>query len=114
MNGTIGTDHGQGGGLFVLSNNSDILSSWTGGVYGKIQTSLERSDWLTTGIDYRTVYSKIIDALYGIPEGSFFPDFSRTFDDEISVEPTDLPLMHTVYQGASDTKVIPVIKFQAS
>ncbi len=60
MNGTAGTDHGQGGGIFVISNDPNIQSSMTGSFYGNSNIQKEKNNWLSPGIDYRSVYGKVL------------------------------------------------------
>lgn len=97
--------------MFVLSNNSDILSSLTGSIYGDINIGKERDNWLSPGIDYRSVYGRIIDKIYGIPEGTYFPNYTRTLEDDLSSERAVLPLLHTEFYSTSNSKLIPYIKF---
>lgn len=63
------------------------------------------------GIDYRTIYGKIINALYGIPDGTFFQNFTRKLEDDVSQEPAKIKLLHTSYTASNDTRVIPNTRF---
>lgn len=100
--------------MFVLTNNPTILSSMTGTIYGGINTALERDDWLSPGIDYRNVYGRIMSGIYGIPEGSFFSNYrDRTLEDDLSLDPAELPLLHTEFVSTSNTKLLPYVKFYA-
>lgn len=64
VNGDLGTDHGQGGGMFVISNNPTLQSNLPAKIYGSMDLLHEKNDWLGVGIDYRSVYGKIYNALY--------------------------------------------------
>lgn len=72
VNGDVGTDHGQGGGMFVISNNANLVSSLPSKVSGNISIKNAKDNWLGVGIDYRSVYGKIYEALYGVSGPSFF------------------------------------------
>lgn len=111
INGTIGTDHGQGAGMFIFTNNSSLLSNWTGSVYGQIKTSKERDNWLSPGIDYRSIYGDIMSSLYGIPQGTFFKGYTGTLADDLSAEPASLNLLHTEFVAPNDSAVYPYVKY---
>lgn len=72
VNGDLGTDHGEGGGMFVLSNNPTLQASLPEKIYGKMDLLREKSDWLGVGIDYRSVYGKLYNALYGLSDSNYF------------------------------------------
>jgi len=44
VNSTAGTDHGNGGGMFVLTSNPELRSYFGSGIYGKMSQYWERSD----------------------------------------------------------------------
>lgn len=87
VNGDLGTDHGQGGGMFVLTNNPTLQSNLPNKVYGKMDLLREKSDWLGVGIDYRSVYGKIFNALYGLSDSNYFTSISRFEDNTDSTGP---------------------------
>jgi len=113
VNGTDGTDHGNGGGSIVISSNPQVLDSMSGShIYGKLRMGKERDDWLSSGIDQRALYGRIFDAIYGIPEWTFFPGFTRTLDQELSLDPAVAPLLHTTYRTMHDNRAMPVVRFK--
>lgn len=71
-NGTIGTDHGQWGGMFVLSTNPTLKNSLSWNMYGKLSVEKEFRDRFGVGIDYRAVYGKILQSLYNINPENYF------------------------------------------
>lgn len=87
VNGDLGTDHGQGGGMFVISNNPTLQTNLPQKVYGKMDLLHEKSDWLSVGIDYRSVYGKIFNALYGLSDSNYFTSMSRLDDNINSTAP---------------------------
>jgi Protein of unknown function (DUF1501) len=74
MNGDMGTDHGNGGGMYVISSNKNLLNSLPSSTYGNMSIQNARGNYLGVGIDYRSVYSKIYNSLYGIDGPTFFQD----------------------------------------
>jgi hypothetical protein len=46
VNGDLGTDHGEGGGMFVISNNPALQSNLPNKIYGGMNLLREKSDWL--------------------------------------------------------------------
>lgn len=72
VNGDLGTDHGEGGGMFVISNNPTLQSNLPNKIYGNMDLLREKSDWLGVGIDYRSVYGKIFNSLYGLSDSNYF------------------------------------------
>jgi hypothetical protein len=105
MNGTAGTDHGQGGGMFVISNDPNVQSSMTGSFYGRSDLQKERNNWMSPGIDYRSVYGKVLGSLFGVPEKGFFKKFYGSLENDISTAPSVIKLLRTQYRATSDTVV---------
>lgn len=77
VNGDLGTDHGEGGGMFIISNNPALQSNLPQKIYGNTDLLHEKSDWLSVGIDYRSVYGKVFNALYGLSDSNYFTSRSR-------------------------------------
>ncbi len=71
-NGWVGTDHGQWGGMFVLSTNNTLKNQLPQKVYGKLSLEKEYEDWFWVGIDYRAIYSIILQSLYNINPENYF------------------------------------------
>lgn len=83
-NGDLGTDHGEAGGMFVLSNNQNFLSSVPQKVSGNLSFAHAKDNWLGVGIDYRAVYGKIFQSLYGLTPATYFGKDIK-LEDEIAV-----------------------------
>jgi uncharacterized protein (DUF1800 family) len=111
MNGTYGTDHGQGGGMFVLTSNPDLRNTFSGSVYGNIRLGMERTPWATPGIDYRSVYGKILSTLYASPADAFFKKYSGKLEDNLSETPSKYSLLHNQYRAVSDGSLAIATKF---
>jgi len=58
--------------MFVLTTNPNLKSQLPEKVYGDLSIAKEASDWFGVGIDYRAVYSKILQSLYGMNPDSYF------------------------------------------
>ena len=101
VNGDLGTDHGEGGGMFVLSNNQAFLSSVTSKVSGNISLRNAQENWLGVGIDYRSVYGKIYKALYGVSDISHFGSVNNLATD-VSITPARTALTRTEYRANND------------
>lgn len=97
VNGDLGTDHGQGGGMFVISNNPTLQSNLPAKVYGNMDLLHEKNDWLGVGIDYRSVYGKVYNALYGVSDSAYFTQTSR-FEDNISAAGSKISLANRIYR----------------
>ncbi len=55
--------------MFVLTSNPDLIRSWSGKkVLGTANLLQERANWLSPGIDYRSIYGKILSSLFRVPE----------------------------------------------
>ena len=74
VNGDLGTDHGEGGGMFVISNNPTLQANLPNKIYGGMDLLHEKNDWLGVGIDYRSVYGKIFNSLYGLSDSNYFTE----------------------------------------
>ncbi|MDD3144606.1 MAG: DUF1800 family protein [Candidatus Gracilibacteria bacterium] len=64
MTGSMGTDHGKGGGMFIISNNKDVLQNLDKKVYGNLSFKNGYENWLGVGIDYRAVYYSLMKYIY--------------------------------------------------
>lgn len=110
VNGDLGTDHGEGGGMFVISNNPTLQSNLPNKVYGGMDLLHEKSDWLGVGIDYRSVYGKIYNALYGLSDSSYFTSTNR-LEDNMDINPPKFALarneFRSGYNSANARLVIP-------
>ncbi len=111
VNGDLGTDHGEGGGMFVLSNNTSLLSSLSSKVYGNISLRNAKDDWLGVGIDYRSVYGKIYKALYGVSDTAHFGSISDLSKD-VSTTPAKVAFYRPEYRSLNDNNVRLNIKFK--
>lgn len=67
INGSNGTDHGQGGGMILLSNVLRLPE-----MTGTITPSTDSHNWTNVQIDERDVWSTIFNQLYGIPQNELF------------------------------------------
>lgn len=64
VNESAWTDHGMGGWIFMITNNSTLKTELPENVYGNISIEKEPLNYLWVGIDYRAIYSRILYALY--------------------------------------------------
>lgn len=101
VNGDLGTDHGQGGGMFVLSNNQALLSSLSSKVYGNLSLKNAKNDWLGIGIDYRSIYGKIYKSLYGVSDTAHFGSINDLSKD-ISANPANVALFRREFKALND------------
>lgn len=104
VNGDLGTDHGEGGGMFVISNNPTLLTSLNQKVYGNISVTKAKNNWLGVGIDYRSVYGKIYNALYGVSDTAHFGSTNELAKD-ISLDPVKAALTRYEYRSNNDNNV---------
>ena len=73
--------------MFVLTTNPVLRETWKEKtVFGNANLFWERENWLSPGIDYRTIYRKILSALYRVPEKGFFTAYEREYADDFSDE----------------------------
>lgn len=104
VNGDLGTDHGEGGGMFVISNNPTLLTSLDKKVYGNISVTKAKNNWLGVGIDYRSVYGKIYNALYGVSDSAHFGSTNELAKD-VSLDPVKAALTRYEYRSNNDNNV---------
>ncbi len=67
INGSNGTDHGQGGGMVILSNVLHLPE-----MTGTITPSTDTHNWTNVQVDERDVWSTIFNNLYGLPQNTLF------------------------------------------
>lgn len=101
VNGDVGTDHGEGGGMFVLSNDSNLLNALPQKTYGNLSFKNSKDNWLGVGIDYRSVYGKIYKALYGLSDTNYFGETADLAKD-VDETPPHFALMRPEYKANND------------
>ncbi|NDK07809.1 DUF1800 family protein [Candidatus Gracilibacteria bacterium] len=102
-NGTIGTDHGEGGGYFILTSNNSLKTALPDKVIGKLSPEKEIDDWFGTGIDYRSIYSKILTSLYNIDATNYFFAPYRLDDDLNTTIPNPVFLRREVRHSSTNS-----------
>lgn len=58
----------------------------------------EKYDWLSVGIDYRSMYGKIFNALYGVSDSFYFTDVNR-LEDNIETTAPKFTLARNEFQS---------------
>lgn len=64
INASDWTDHGKWGWMFIISNNNNINTNLNKKVYWNLSFKDSESNWLWVWIDYRSVYSSLMQLLY--------------------------------------------------
>ncbi len=67
INGSNGTDHGQGGGMVILSNVLHLPE-----MTGIITPSTDQHNWTSVQVDERDVWATLFNNLYGLPQDKLF------------------------------------------
>lgn len=96
-NGDLGTDHGDGGGMYVVTSNQALRTALQSGVYGNQSIKYAKNNSLGVGIDYRSVYGLIFKALYNLDPSTYFASSVDLFKD-ISMEKNTVSLYSKTYQ----------------
>ncbi len=63
-NSSLWTDHGKWGWMFILSNNQQFKEKFPEKIYGNLSFKNAKNNRLWVWIDYRTIYSNILNSLY--------------------------------------------------
>lgn len=71
VNGSAGTDHGNAGGMMVLSNEGAKLRIPS--MAGNIDLATEPNNWLQTKIDVRAAWNTFMEDIFGIDITQTFP-----------------------------------------
>ncbi len=90
------TDHWEWGGYFVLTTNNSLKNNLPNKVIWKISPEKEIDDWFWTGIDYRSIFSKILTSLYNIDATNYFFAPYNLDDDLNTVLPNPVFLRREV------------------
>jgi len=64
INSSMWTDHWQWGWMFIISNNKNLLAKLNKKVYWNMSFKNAKDNWLWVWVDYRSVYSSILQLLY--------------------------------------------------
>lgn len=97
INTTDGTDHGMWGWMFIFTNNANLKAKLNSGVYGNLSFVNASGNWLGVGIDYRSVYSTILEELYG-HDISGALGWEYNIDDYIDDTPVEISLLREEYE----------------
>lgn len=100
VNGSLGTDHGDGWWMIVISSNANLRNMLQNGTYGNMSIKNAKSNSLGIGIDYRSVYGSIFQSLYNIDGKWYFNDATISLDDDISMDPNEVSLLSYSYQAS--------------
>ncbi|MBP9779822.1 DUF1800 family protein, partial [Candidatus Gracilibacteria bacterium] len=106
VNGSLGTDHGDGGGMIVISSNANLRNMLQDGTYGNMSIKNAKSNSLGIGVDYRSVYGSIFQSLYNIDGKSYFNDPTISLTDDISMDPNEVSLLSYSYQASGKNIVM--------
>ncbi|MEA3304742.1 MAG: DUF1501 domain-containing protein, partial [Patescibacteria group bacterium] len=112
VNGSNGTDHGQGGGYFILSNNESFQDELDENIYGEMNLEKEKSNWLSVGIDYRSVFVKILTSLYDVSEDYFEEVFD--FEGYIKPQAPKIYSLRTEFKRYNNSRPHARIKFSVA
>lgn len=109
-NGSIGTDHGEWGWYFILTTNPSLKTALPNKVIGKISPEKEYEDWFGVGIDYRSIFSRILSSLYNIDTTSyFFKDYN--LDNDLNTRIPNPILFRQEYSNSWGNNMNVDIKF---
>lgn len=97
--------------MFVLSNNPTLLTKLDKKTYGNMSLTKAKNNWLSVGIDYRSVYGKIYNALYGVSETSHFGS-TNDLERDINTDPVKIALSRYEYRSNNDNNVRLSIKMK--
>lgn len=106
INGSQGTDHGDGGGMFVITSNQNLKNLLQNGTYGNMSIRNAKANALGIGIDYRSLYGKVFEALYNLNGKTYFQDDTVSLEDDISLDPNQFSLLSYSYQASGQNVVM--------
>ena len=98
--------------MYVISSNQKLLQSLDAPIYGNMALRYARSG-LGVGIDYRSVYSKVYNALYGIDGKSFF-HIDTTLEKDVSLEKNTISLLSYAYRATGTNSVSADVQFSVT
>jgi hypothetical protein len=104
-NGDLGTDHGDGGGMYVVTSNQALRTKLQAGIYGNMSIKNAKYNSLGVGIDYRSVYGSIFNSLYGLDESNYFGT-PISLSKDISLAPNTISLLNYSYQASGQTPLL--------
>jgi len=110
-NGTLWTDHGQWWGYFILSTNNSLKQNLPQKIMGKISLENEYNDWLWVGIDYRSIYSKILKSLYNVDVEKYFGQ-KFSLEEDLNIDIPIPSLLRKEYKETWWWNVGTELKFQ--
>lgn len=106
INGSQGTDHGDGGGMFVVTSNQNLKNLLQNGTYGNISIRNAKANALGIGVDYRSLYGKVFEALYNLNGKTYFQDDTVSLEDDVSLDPSEVSLLSYSYQASGQNVIM--------
>lgn len=106
VNGSLGTDHGDGGGMLVLTSNQNLRNTLSAGTYGNMSIKNAKANSLWTWVDYRSVYGSIFKWLYGLDGATYFGDPTISLDNDVSLDPNDISLLSYDYRASGNNVIM--------
>lgn len=98
VNASLGTDHGDGGAMMVITSSPALKSLLQNGTYGNLSIKNAKANTVGVGIDYRSIYAKIFQALYGLDGKTYFNDQNISLENDISTVQNEISLLSYRYQ----------------
>ncbi len=106
-NWDLGTDHGDGGGMYVVTSNAALRNKLQAGTYGNMSIKNAKYNSLGIGIDYRSVYGSIFNSLYGFDESTYF-DTPISLMNDVSTVQNDISLVNYSYRASGQTPLLDI------
>ncbi len=65
-----------------------------------------KANSLGIGIDYRSIYGKVFEALYNLNGKNYFQDDTISLEDDISLDPNQISLLSYSYQASGQNVIM--------
>ena len=90
--------------MYVITSNSTLRNKLNQKIYGTLSIKNTKANSLGVGIDYRSVYGKVYNALYGKSDRDYFGTRSW-LEDDIVTTPVNISRYNVAYQ-VSGTNIL--------
>lgn len=103
------TDHWVWGWYFIVSNNSKFKQELPESIYWKMNLEKEKDNWLWVWIDFRSIYTKILNSLYSVSNNYFWEVYD--FEDYLDENPPKINYLRSEFKRYSWTRPYADLKF---
>ncbi len=89
----------------MITSNQALRAQLQAGTYGNMSIKNSKSNSLTVGIDYRSVFGSVFNSLYNLDPSTYFGT-PISIHNDVSLTPNKMSLLNYSYQASGQTPLL--------